>query len=154
MSTILFLDIDGVLNTSETYKRARTWADSVESAVEPFEPACVAHLNTITEQTNAQIVICSSWRHIFTLSGLRQIFQKVGISANVLDVTPTSVSQRAKAVVAWLAKHPEVQHWCVLDDDICAYDNHLPNSNYLVGIDGDVGLTETDALIALVQLKR
>lgn len=154
MSTILFLDIDGVLNTAETYKRADTWADTVEAATQLFEPSCVAHLNTITEQTNAQIVVCSAWRNIFTLAGLQQIFQAVGIRANVLDVTPTSVSQRAKAVMAWLAKHPEVQHWCVLDDDIRAYDSHLPNSNYLVGIDGDVGLTETDALIAVAQLKR
>ncbi len=154
MNAIPFLDIDGVLNTSETYKRARTWADSVESAVKLFEPACVAHLNKITEQTNAQIVVCSAWRHIFTLDELRQIFRIVGIRASVLDVTPTSVSQRARAVIAWLAKHPEVQHWCVLDDDIRAYDNHLPNSNYLVGIDGDVGLTETDAWIAVAQLKR
>ena len=53
MKKIIFLDIDGVLN-SETYDKNRTAG--------AIDPECAKRLNRIIKETNADIVISSSWK--------------------------------------------------------------------------------------------
>ena len=69
---VIFLDIDGVLNTHESATTLR------ESFVERgadlmgfnrFDKNCVARVNRITDETGAKIVISSSWRHTCVLKG-------------------------------------------------------------------------------------
>lgn len=67
MRKILFLDIDGVLNCSECFDRHRKeWeADGKPSEHKwwnMLEPLHIEHLNHITDETGAEIVISSSWR--------------------------------------------------------------------------------------------
>lgn len=67
---IIFLDFDGVL-------RHRGW-----------EGEAIAHLNTLTDETKANIVVSSDWRHTHELRELRNVLCRVGVTGFVLDMTP------------------------------------------------------------------
>lgn len=55
---ILFLDIDGVLNSYQFYENK----SNQELVDNPFDTACVRHLKTIIDATDAKIVLTSTWR--------------------------------------------------------------------------------------------
>ena len=73
---IIFLDIDGVLNSELWYKEVK-YANLEEKH---FSPALVENLNTITDQTGAKIVVSSSWRKNKTLEQLKNLFDKLTYS--------------------------------------------------------------------------
>ncbi len=56
MRKIIFLDIDGVLNNRETLRK-------VQRASDMIDPYLVLLVSRIVEQTDAEIVLSSSWRH-------------------------------------------------------------------------------------------
>ena len=68
---IIFLDIDGVLNTISNWG-----SRPIEKR---FSPGCVAALNKITEHTGAKIVISSSWKNIMGYQELSDLLHSVGI---------------------------------------------------------------------------
>lgn len=63
MKKIIFLDFDGVLNTEYTQNllmyHGKSWEDKYGAF---FDPETVAKLKRIVEETNADIVIESSWK--------------------------------------------------------------------------------------------
>lgn len=61
MNKVIFLDIDGVLNTKWWYTQMNrnTPKDKYGYA---FDPKAVANLRRIVEETGADIVISSSWK--------------------------------------------------------------------------------------------
>mgnify|MGYP001563591591 CR=1 FL=1 len=62
---ILFLDIDGVLNSTTCAQRFKTF--------DTFGPENVAALNRILELTGADIVISSTWRYRYPKEHLQSI---------------------------------------------------------------------------------
>ena len=66
----IFLDFDGVLNTME-YQTALQWKGEPrkDEYGSLFDPEAVENLNLIIQNTNAKIVISSSWR----LDGIRRM---------------------------------------------------------------------------------
>ena len=82
----------------------------------------MAALNDIIQQTGAEIVISSDWKRETTLSGMCEFYQKQGIEKMPLAYTdwlpgaPTYHQQRAGEINAWLDQHPEITHWCAVDD--------------------------------------
>lgn len=84
---IIFLDIDGVLNneifyTSVTHPKAETME---EYKLQQFDPRCVELLNSITDKTEAKIVVSSSWR---SDPDITEILKKAGVTGEVIGVTP------------------------------------------------------------------
>lgn len=63
MKKIIFLDFDGVLNTEYNQNllmyHGKSWKDKYGAF---FDPETVAELKRIVEETNADIVIESSWK--------------------------------------------------------------------------------------------
>jgi len=87
---VLFLDIDGVLN-SEAYLLANPGAferEGPHAYYKMFDPEACARLQTICEVTDAQIVISSSMRKIHPITDLRLFLEARGVTAPVIDVTP------------------------------------------------------------------
>jgi hypothetical protein len=80
---IIFLDIDGVLNSQILYEsgtREERGAMLYRKAIE--------QINRIVDETGAKIVISSSWRH----SGLEECNGKLlrfGLKEKAIDVTPS-----------------------------------------------------------------
>ena len=89
---IIFLDVDGVLNSSEYYKtryqRLNTNCETRSYPYDEFCPDCVLNLNKVTDATGAKIVISSTWRLGRELDELKTLFKEVGITGEVIDTTP------------------------------------------------------------------
>ncbi len=109
---VIFLDIDGVMNSLGTRPEDRrglcSWLD----------PANVAVLNTIVRATNAVIVVSSTWRVSMPLPELRAAFREAGIEGSIIDVTPNiDGSDRQREIVAWLTAQPvPPAHYVIIDD--------------------------------------
>jgi hypothetical protein len=133
---VLFLDIDGVINTvgGELGLRYCYGIDPMEESPNkysiPFDPACLYYLRTIVEDTKCKIVISSTWRHGETVETMQEWFKCPVIKNAIIDKTPsfTSLShpelkdrkgrvQRGEEIKWWLDQHPEVTRYAVLDDD-------------------------------------
>lgn len=136
---IIFLDIDGVLNgynfwnilgwkiISLTHsKKLKTW---YRNTIKPFgvHENKVKRLAKIVKNTDAKIVMSSSWRigwwkTPYEKMGddqkkLTDLFNKYNIK--VIDITPYFLSgNRGKEIVTWLAEHEEeVEKFIILDDE-------------------------------------
>jgi len=151
MSPILFLDIDGVLNTMSG--GAMLHSDKL------------THLNTICAATGAEIVISSSWRRKYSLEQLREMLHAHGLDRQhkVVDVTPLSDSAYGLIWTAF-SRWVEIGRWLgrrenrpavgrrnfVIVDDCC--DGQPPKHRY-VEVKTSVGLTAADAHRAIEILK-
>lgn len=132
---VIFLDIDGVLNTYFTTRRiwSFTFVDTRK----------VLRLRNIVERTGAQLVLSSTWRIADTpmnkmcLDRLKEEFERVRCPVWV-DTTPyLPGAKRQKEIYLWLALHPEVDDFIILDDmwqELTWYDDRLVTTNPLKGL--------------------
>lgn len=127
---VLFLDIDGVLN-SEAWYRARP--DGPWSEAREIDPEAMWILRALVRMADCQIVISSSWRIGRTLDELRALLPGLPI----IDRTPTKTTAetRGAEVNAWLEKHPEVTAHAILDDNSDFYDDQpLVRTEWKIGL--------------------
>jgi hypothetical protein len=125
---VIFLDLDGVLvlNGSVCMK-------------------CCEHLNILTKETNAKIVISSTWR----VKGIEYVkdYLKDYINGDIIDLTPSLKANSFKAprgteIKEWLrtfvGKKNCVESYVILDDSkdylISQIDNYV-NINHNKGFD-------------------
>ena len=158
MSKIIFLDIDGVLNTERQHDYC------VERGIAPvdgfsyaFDPEAVANLARIVEQTGADIVLSSSWKY-WGLSAMQNMWANRGLPGKIIDITPDTVSDdmllsvdldmmlpavKGSEIKEWLASNgSQVTHYAILDD----LPDMLPEQEpYFVQTDSRVGITKDDA---------
>lgn len=146
---ILFLDIDGVLN-SDRWDQAKKPinADFLESQ---FDPKAVALLNELVAKIDAQIVLTSSWRLNFELEGMNALFHKVGIKRALVSYTPNlhagqGYLTRGNEILQWIldnkaiiqTKAANYTNYLILDDNA---DFLLSQANQFFQTDPAVGLT-------------
>jgi len=131
MNKIIFLDIDGVLNV-RTVER--------DEFGQTFNKEFVENLKYIIEQTNAKIVISSTWRYN-GMTSLKKMWEKRDLSGELLDVTPNDVFavkyfkleffdlvKRGHEIQLWLDKHKdEVENYVIIDDDDDMLNSQLKN---------------------------
>jgi len=86
MQKILFLDIDGVLNTKFWYYKMDDDTPRDKWGY-VFDPASVANLKRIVDVTGAEIVISSSWKCI-GLPELRKMWKARKLPGRIVDATP------------------------------------------------------------------
>lgn len=120
---ILFLDIDGVLNCKTTSQRHQGFI-----GIDPYMALLV---DRICQATGAQIVLSSNWRL------WEESRKEVKRFADFIDVTPKLEGIRGDEIEAWLALHPEVETYAILDDD-SDFHPHQP----LFKTSWETGLTE------------
>ncbi len=127
---ILFLDIDGVLNTETMLKEWR-----FPRYEDLLEPSRVALANDIVAQTRSKVVLSSSWRKFASFSSLQEFFRSVGFAFDLDSSTPTTPvpsqspclswpkgfqGHRGSQIGLWLKENGYSQencHLCILDDD-------------------------------------
>ncbi|HEY5854789.1 MAG TPA: HAD domain-containing protein [Aldersonia sp.] len=124
---VLFLDIDGVVNKVGTHARYR---DSV--AIDPF---LAFRIGKIVVETGCQVVLSSTWR---LFPDLRRAVEEY--VTDILDVTPIVAGDfRGDEVRAWLAGHPEVSRYAILDDGNDFHDDQpLFQTTWLTGITDEI----------------
>ena len=77
---IIFLDIDGVLNSEKWYIEIfdkNLYPNLENYPLCEFDPLAIEQLNLLTDKTNAKIVISSTWRMGRTIDELKNIFARI-----------------------------------------------------------------------------
>jgi|TARA_Y100000310_G_scaffold309731_1_gene354164 hypothetical protein len=152
---IVFLDIDGVLNSYSWWARRTT----MDFPYREFDPACLSRLSDLVEHVDADIVVSSSWRKPDTPQESREeligLFADVcrywairdNVSQRITDVTPKLDTDRGAEIRHYLSEQPVARDYVILDDK----DDFLPDQP-LVKTDSSIGLSFSDALKVLTIL--
>jgi hypothetical protein len=162
MMKVIFLDIDGVLNTAiyaqhyfdicKHFGLSRKDAKDLRHGLRDefgshFDPRPVGLLKWIIEQTNAKIVISSTWRH----SGeetMKLMWEMRDLPGEVIGITPLLNTDRGEEIAEWLREN-EVDSYVIIDDDKDMLPEQLLN---FVQTDGEYGITfkETEKIIEIL----
>lgn len=170
---VIFLDIDGVLNTSETFKireqiEKETGIWNIE--IDEFR---VAYLKQIIDETGAKVVLSSSWKKDFENidgkvvpihekgEGLLNILNKHGIG--LYDILKKGYDlNREDLITIWLSEHPNVESFIIIDDETTHLKRFvgkeliktsiLEAGVMLKNMDDCIGLCEEHILIAINKL--
>lgn len=131
---VLFLDVDGVLNSREGFLRDKPgtyiyWTDE-----------CAKLLASILERhPDVNIVISSTWR-IRHMPDILRFFCDYGMDPNrIIGETPRKSrfgEERGHEIQNWLDEHPEVTKFVIVDDD----SDMVNLMSHLVQTDGEKGL--------------
>ena len=144
MQKLIFLDIDGVLNVfSSIYLEENDIWISLE---QPLNSRCLRNLQTLVDNTKADIVISSSWRILYPISSLSKMFKEVGLNINIIGQTrnlPNCI--RGEEVESYL-DNINYKNYVILDDSTDFYNWQKP---YLVNTDPGFGLSEIDVAKAI-----
>lgn len=107
MNPIIFLDIDGVLNTRQHLRRQKIETGSMDNR--NWSPRACRHLALLCEQYGARIVLSSTWRYDHSEEELRALFERNELDPGLLaGVTPSLLHEtegrvrRGDEIRAWL----------------------------------------------------
>lgn len=143
---VLFLDVDGTLNSARFLRENPGAFDSADDA-EAMDPVAVARLEQVLLRTGAVIVVSSAWRLFHTVEEIQDFLHRRGApSARVIGVTPSLTGYRGGEIRAYLKEHPEITRFAIVDDDsdMEPYYHKLVKTNKDEGmLDGDVELLVT-----------
>lgn len=121
---VLFLDIDGVLNSATWYKNRphRFLKDDPEESDWECEidPAAILISKKLFHNVaDLQIVISSTWRLNHELDEFkRRLSQMLSIEpSRVIGKTPKLGTIRGLEIQAWLKDNPQVTKFAIIDDD-------------------------------------
>lgn len=136
---VLFLDIDGVLNSDTFYLNRPKEIKHLPYPLSEFDPACVARLNRILAETKARLVVSSSWRHDAFID---RVLDRAGIKPKMWDITPYGMGRpRGYEIKKFLHEHPDIENYVILDDVA----NMLPEQqSHFVQTKYYYGLTDED----------
>jgi hypothetical protein len=126
----LFLDMDGVLNSSEFFDRIRPTRGRAPSPqtneywITMVDPLAVMRLNRILEGSGAKVVISSSWRYYRSADDMQRILSAKGFVGDIIGSTPDfqtevrSDFRRGNEIETWFVKnkHLDVESFVILDD--------------------------------------
>lgn len=142
--SILFLDIDGVLNSTSYWRDNGPLPMGKAGAL---DPEAIARLNTIICETGCRVVLSSSWRGPqLRLRSVGVMLRERGFLFHLHDGTPwhDHGCERHCEITSWMTlNREEGERFMVLDDDTDAFrPDFAPlgcfvNTNYLVGLQDD-----------------
>ena len=155
MNRIIFLDIDGVLNSN-------FWNDFHQREISDgtlVDVEKVKLLSMLVKRTNAKIILHSGWKYWFDqdLKPLRLEAENLVMLLKKEElllggVTPDHSTEeirrnkkfslvKASEILAWLAEHKDVDNWVVIDDlDLHSKEIEM----HQVKTDPNLGLTIDD----------
>lgn len=146
MKRIIFLDIDGVLNTS--YSRQK------HKIIDEFR---IAYLSEIVKLTKAKIILTSTWRynlnHTFlgfkatnnSTKALLYFLKKYKIK--IYDTLPDTPNDQRALDIANYVKNNKITNFLILDDEVFDYSSynlssHLLQTYFNGGSEEESGLTK------------
>lgn len=146
MRRIIFLDIDGILNSDAFRKRKYAMIRSgklpSEFPLSEYDPAAVTRLNDIVEATNCEVVLSTDWRFS---KGIYDTLRKVGCNFTPIGITPClgSYPIRGAEIGCWIVQNvlSSSDRYVIIDDDL--HDGIFPSDKF-VHVDSRVGLMPKD----------
>ncbi len=165
MYNVIFLDIDGVLNSN-------FWNENNEREISNgilVDKEKVKLLGALVKSTESKLILHSGWRFWFDadLKPLRveaekflELLSSEGLSLDGVtpDLTTEEIREtkkfslvKANEILLWLSKHDNVQNWVVLDD-LDLHNEVIEKSQ--IKTDPTLGLTSEDIKKAEEMLQR
>ena len=160
MGKVIFLDIDGVLNSN-------FWNADHQREISDgkyIDTEKVKLLSKLVKKAEAEIILHSGWRFWFG-SDLKPLRSEAGYLADLLEkegmvvggMTPDLTTEeirktkkfskvKADEILMWLKNHPETERWVVIDD-LELHNDEIAKMQ--VKTDPEQGLTEEDVAKAL-----
>ena len=121
---LIFLDIDGVLNSDAWDKTKKTTSN--DFLIDQFDPEAIKLLNELIEKIDAQIVLTSSWRLNFDLEQMNELFSRIGIKRGIVSFTPN-----LNAGAGYLTRGNEVSNW-IIDNGNIIKSKSLSFTDYII----------------------
>jgi hypothetical protein len=158
MTKIIFLDIDGVLNSQLYYTTGRSDASGVRNDI---DPVAIELLNELINKTGAKVVISSSWRVGRTVEELQSILNKEGFTGEVIDKTKDLRDRedgdailRGNEIFCWIMDNPGIvgqyyssyKNYVIFDDDT---DMLYRQVNNFIRVEKFCGLSPTNVQAAI-----
>lgn len=132
---VLFLDIDGVLNSTKTCVATGGYPMELHHR-SGFDWMAIKLLQRLCDSSGLQIVLSSAWRLHHHYDEVAGAFDLPIIGAT-LSSSPDG-HQRGFEIRDWLARHPEVTAYAIIDDDPDMLEEQTP---YFVHTSGYEGMT-------------
>lgn len=152
---ILFLDIDGVLNSGDNMISLHT-NNLIDKSIKTrdefghlFDDRCIRHLNWIIHETNCKLVISSTWRKD-GLKKMKKLWEYRNLPGEVVGITPSHVDQYIINMYGIIEEKAdrgfEIQQWLeentwnkysIVDDDSDMLNHQM---GQFVKVDNKIGL--------------
>ena len=146
---VIFLDNDGVICLSNNWggrnkkiqkyhKENPEWDKMYKTApvavrFDDFDKKAVKVLNSILEETGAEIVVSSDWKKHANLEELGDYYESQGIIKRPIALTPSFIGcykpegfewirslqyeqERSLEIAQYVKDHPQITHWVAVDD--------------------------------------
>ena len=162
---VIFLDIDGVLNSDAWYHYTRALIkqnkenmfknvnesdEHIQYLQSQIDDRAVINLNYLLKNTDAKIVLSSSWRsnNSEEMTILENVLRYKGLEfSGFLDITPYSLNRdRGEEIAEWLTVNCttyDIESYCILDDDI--FDILPEQYEHFIHVDRNFGLSYIEA---------
>lgn len=130
MRPILFLDIDGVLNSTAFFikREGKPWDNR---DLDMLDPVAVAELDRVLTTTDADVVVSSSWRKLHKGTVIWGLLAQKGLTVGSdrfigktpdawdhKDIRDSVGDDRGVEIAMWLSEHrPQGCVFAIVDDD-------------------------------------
>jgi hypothetical protein len=137
---ILFLDVDGVLNsTRSAYGLGGLPHGTHTEQLALFDHIAIGLIRLLCKDAKAKIVLSSSWRLLTPFAELGK-----ALDLPIIDATDREVGPRGEQIQRWLDKHPGVKRYAIVDDDRDMLQAQMP---YFVKTNNAEGLLYSDFMV-------
>ena len=162
MNNIIFLDIDGVLNSINLFKETKNIKINYHKYLDDYflkqtiihlldiDPNKLYLLKEIIQETDSKVVITSSWRMLKIYPLIEDYLISKGIP--IIDTTDYINSNRGDEIRDYL-KHHDVDNFIIIDDDLFPDFNELTEKLIHTNFFND-GLLDEDVYEAVYRLKK
>ena len=149
---IIFLDVDGVLNSRNKLIEIYNKTHKPHSGYSyPFDERCLENLKLLVQETSSKIVITSTWRKDEVgRKTLLKALNEYELDSNVIGYTPLLDEPRELEIKRFLISLKEKANFVILDDD-SDMGELMP---FLIKTNGQVGLTYENVQEAIIRLNK
>lgn len=136
---VLFLDIDGVLNSTRSMLAFGRYPQTIGELRLYCDEIAISLLQRFCDSAGISVVLSSSWRTEYSTKALADAFELPIVSA-----TPAfGYATRAEEIDAWLQANPPVECYAIIDDLNDGEDSPMlqHQQSRFVLTDGHEGLT-------------
>ena len=150
---VIFLDIDGVLNSYTTRARSPMGFIGIDASI-------LQIFKKVVDVTDAKIVLTSAWqagyendRELCDEDGRYMVDALNSIGAKIINKTGFS-NREDRGVKTYLLNHKDIESWVVVDDSRFPGFDKEPIVSRFVNTDYETGMTEEDAKKIIYILNR
>ena len=157
MISVVFLDVDGVLNNSET-------TDLTPEHFTGLDDILLQRLSTIISETKSVVVLTSTWKDEWNKDKskcigdgkyLEEKLLQYGVTIfDKVDDSKTGSFHRAASINNYLESHLDIEHYLILDDFEFDFASYPELIKHWIHTDESVGLTEDDIQIGINILRK